>query len=445
MNARLSALLIAALLAGFLSGSNDVPGATAESRAYRSYITSAARDGLFIPEPTGPQQSLPPRPPGWPASLGLGTSDGPGGAEQVQAEGFRFRYQYLAGGVNTGNGWRTWAPNGAFAENYVEESVEAGVIPVFSYYMVRQSEPGNSKPEREGVLANLTSDSTMRALFEDLASFFRSVANSPDPVVLHFEPDLWGFLQQQSQDDNGATVEVAVTSSQQLDVTGLPDNAAGLAQAVVALRDRYAPNVLVAFHYSTWGSGVDPVYTDLSSEQLTKLVDRSVHFYESLGARFDLAFAEMSDRDAGFKQFIYGDGGASWWDESDFSTHLELVKKFVTGSQLRVVLWQIPLGNTRMRSMDNTWNHFQDNKVEWLLGDSSFDHLRAYVNTGVIGLLFGRGADGATCACDASNDGVTNPAPINGNSMVTASSDDDGGYFALRAAIFAAADPLPIP
>jgi len=178
---------------------------------------------------------------------------------------------------------------------------------------------------------------------------------------------------------------------------------------------------------------------------LTKLVDRSVHFYESLGARFDLAFAEMSDRDAGFKQFIYGDRGASWWDESDFSTHLELVKKFVTGSQLRVVLWQIPLGNTRMRSMYNTWNHFQDNKVEWLLGDSSFDHLRAYVNTGVIGLLFGRGADGATCACDASNDGVTNPAPINGNSMVTASSDDDGGYFALRAAIFAAADPLPIP
>ena len=29
---------------------------------------------------------------------------------------------------------------------------------------------------------------------------------------------------------------------------------------------------------------------------------------------FDLLFAEFSDRDAGFKQHVYGDGGASWWD-----------------------------------------------------------------------------------------------------------------------------------
>ena len=43
-----------------------------------------------------------------------------------------------------------------------------------------------------------------------------------------------------------------------------------------------------------------------------------------------------------------------------------------------------------------------------------------------VGFMFGRGADGTTCACDAAKDGVTNPPPIDGNTRV-ASADDDGG------------------
>jgi hypothetical protein len=36
-------------------------------------------------------------------------SDGPGGAAAMRAVApFAFRYQYLAGGVNTGSGWATW-------------------------------------------------------------------------------------------------------------------------------------------------------------------------------------------------------------------------------------------------------------------------------------------------------------------------------------------------
>src|SRR5262245_10630614 len=39
-------------------------------------------------------------------------------------------YQYLAGGVNTGQGWATWNPGGAFATNYLNEADAAGYIPV---------------------------------------------------------------------------------------------------------------------------------------------------------------------------------------------------------------------------------------------------------------------------------------------------------------------------
>lgn len=47
--------------------------------------------------------------------------------------------------------------------------------------------------------------------------------------------------------------------------------------------------------------------------------------------------------------------------------------------------------------------------------------------------MFGRGADCATCACDAAKGGVTNPAPVNGNTRASLSADDDGGFSRDRA------------
>jgi hypothetical protein len=51
----------------------------------------------------------------------------------------------------------------------------------------------------------------------------------------------------------------------------------------------------------------------------------------------------------------------------------------------------------------------------------------------VIAFLFGGGAAGTTCACDATKDGVTNPVPVNGNTRPSLSADDDGGFFRNRA------------
>jgi len=98
-----------------------------------------------------------------------------------------------------------------------------------------------------------------------------------------------------------------------------------------------------------------------------------------------------------------------------------------------------------MRAMDNTWDHFQDNRVQWLLGDGSRARLRAYAAAGFAGFLFGRGADGTTCACDAASDGVTNPPPIDGNTRTSVSADDDGGYFKQRSADYYRAGAIPLP
>ena len=69
-------------------------------------------------------------PSGWPARLELGMADAPGGAAAMKATApFAFRYQYLAGGVNTGSGWATWNTNGEFARYYIEDSLPTGSFP----------------------------------------------------------------------------------------------------------------------------------------------------------------------------------------------------------------------------------------------------------------------------------------------------------------------------
>ena len=154
------------------------------------------------------------------------------------------------------------------------------------------------------------------------------------------------------------------------------------------------------------------------------------------------SFEDFSDRDAGFYAKQSGNP-RTWFTPADFRRHLLYAQTFVRLAGVRMVAWQIPLGNTVMRSMNNTWDHFQDNRVQWILGSRA--HLRAYAAAGFIGFMFGRGADGATCACDAAKDGVTNPAPINGNTRVATSADDDGGLFKSLVRSYYAHHALPLP
>jgi hypothetical protein len=91
----------------------------------------------------------------------------------------------------------------------------------------------------------------------------------------------------------------------------LPENAAGFAQAIVRLRNKYASNVLLAYHMSTWGTGEDPTYSDPPADLVRRLANRSAAFYLSLNTDFDLTFAEFSGRDAEFEDKIYRHHGAS--------------------------------------------------------------------------------------------------------------------------------------
>jgi len=428
------------LLSAFLS--------TAGMMALSQYSANRASDWTNpAAESIAAQSSLPAVPSNWPAStLQLGMASSPGDAPAMRATApFGFRYQYLAGGVP--GGWSTWNANGAFATSYIQESINNGMTPVFTYYMLRQSAPGGTQAQDGAAIAtNIANTSTMSAYFNDVKLLMqRSGAFPNNRVVVHVEPDLWGFLQQRSTGDNASSVAVQVGATGMPELAALPNNAAGFAQAFVKLRDQYAPNVILGYHMSIWGTGNDIVYSNPTDSQVDALATRSANFYQSLGANFDVSFHDWTDRDAGFKQYQYGDGGAAWWDEGDYSRNVRFLTRFAALIQKRIVVWQIPFGNTRMRAENNTWNHYQDNHVERILDETTRLHMNQYLQAGVIAFLFGRGADGPSCACDANHDGVTNPTPINGNDMMSFNADDDGGFFRNRASVYYSAGAAPLP
>ena len=350
---------------------------------------------VFLAVAAPASAALPPLPHGWPTTLQLGLTDSPGGAATLRAKApFGFRYQYLAGGVNTGQGWSTWNPNGTFASMYVRDSWAHHVIPVLTYYMLLQSNPPVAGGEGPTDLAHLQDPQVMAAYWNDVRLLFQRVAGTK-PVVVHVEPDLWGYLEQANA--------VALASS--------------FAQQWIALRNQLAPNVILAYHMSGWGTKHDIVYEDPPDATVKAYAAQSAAFYNALHAKFDVAFEDYSDRDAGFYEKVENNPN-TWFTPADFHRHLLYGATFVKLTGLRMVPWQIPLGNT---FLDDTWDHYRDNRVQWLLGPGGRAHLKAYVAAGYIGFLFGGGADGTTSA------------------------QTDGGYFFKAAQGYYRAGALKLP
>jgi hypothetical protein len=305
----------------------------------------------------------------WPERVEIGVADQPGGAAALRAQApFGFRYQYLTGGVNTGSGWSTWNPGGSFVTRYIDETRRAGMIPVFTYYQLLPSRPSSGGDESARDRSNLRNAATMRTYWRDFTLFLRR-AHGRGLVVAHLEPDMWGYLEQ----------------------AGEARRARAFARRAAALRDRYAPNVVLGWHLSIWGTGEDPTYSKPSPAHMDQLAARSARFWRRAGGPLlDLVFLDVEDRDAGFNAAVNGDP-RSGWGEPEFRRNTAYLRGFHRRTREPIVLWQLPLGNS---TLPDTWGRFRDSRVEWWLGDPA--HLRADRDAGVVALLFGGGADGTT-------------------------------------------------
>jgi hypothetical protein len=145
----------------------------------------------------------------------------------------------------------------------------------------------------------------------------------------------------------------------------------------------------------------------------------------------------MIDRDAALA--APAEGRRAWWDPTDetvpdFARWLAYVHALSRALDRRIVLWQVPVGNQRYRTMDNSSGHYQDTRAEYFLA-----HADLLAEAGVAAVLFGPGIDDATWYTDARKDGITNPDPVSAfgcdrcNTETSQFADDDGGF--LRVAV----------
>ncbi|TMD03116.1 MAG: hypothetical protein E6J01_17035, partial [Chloroflexi bacterium] len=295
-------------------------------------------------------------PPPLPAGLNFGLANGPSDLSWMTTSGvpWVFRYQYLAGGVNTGKGWETWnTPLGQFATYYMSASGANGYIPVFTYYELLQSNPSTGPDESTRDYNNLNNAATMNAYYNNFVLLMQEAQAYGRQVIVHVEPDLWGYLEQRAGPGGSpASLAAQVGSSGFADVAGIPDTAQGFAWALLKLRDKYAPAVALGIHASLWASGPDLATDTRTSVDPNQVADATAAFLNAsgvannpYGSTFDLVFNDVADHDAAW----YGDN-SHWWDRNDvtvpnFARWLTFMTRMRADTNRPLVVWQVPVGN----------------------------------------------------------------------------------------------------
>ena len=386
---------------------------------------------------------------------------------------FDYTYQYLAGGVdNPGQGWQTWMPNGTFPTEYAALASSEGHIPVLDYYMLLQSGgPCSGCEEDRKDLVHLNDPSLMAAYYEDFETLMKRLGSRTwggvkgfgGTVIVHVEPDLSAHAQEavldprycfgfcEGKGNDPAHLDASVASSGAPAVAGFPNNYLGFNLALLHIRDLFAPNVLLAYHLSTWSTGTDIASNTDTGLDAARVGSEAGRFAAESGvtkvrpgvSTYNLIFTDVSDRDSQVSGI--------WWDvtnrrDPNFARWETFLGSAEEQFQRPVFLWQVPLGNQWFRTENGSMGHTRDNKIEYL-----FSHPEELVHAGVAAVLFGNGISNSTSNYPILDHGPFNPQPVcSKDGGVTACSthlavwaDDDGGYLRTQAAQYYR-HPLPL-
>jgi hypothetical protein len=281
-------------------------------------------------------------------------------------------YAYLVG-LPTQGGWPDWNPDGAFV-NVLSTAAQAhGVTPMYSLYMMAADGDGN--------ISVLTNDSFMSLYWQAAKLLFQRIAMIQGPAVVHIEPDFWGYAIQKANDGTAA-VHIAAFAP---DCAGVTEDVRGMGECFVKLRNKYATNAAIGFHYSTWGADVPT----------------SIAFFKAVHAQeTDFIATDMLDRDAGCFEAhtdpnCMRTDGPWYWDETNqthpnFHDNLATVQSMTGGLALPMLWWQVPFG-VPSTTPGGTAGHYRDNRVHYI-----FSHIGEFMAAGGVGAVFGTGAANQT-------------------------------------------------
>jgi hypothetical protein len=327
---------------------------------------------------------------------------------------FDLRYIYLAAGVPDGAGpcsscasgcvaggncsnasggcswWGCWQddqlPPGQYVKDHVQRSKDNGQLPMFTYYQFLYASGQSEGPAQVDAAANAT---VLSRYFNDYRFFLQKLGG--EKALIHLEPDLWAYAQHRNA--NAHALNAAVKTANAQDCATLENSFSGLGKCLVVMTRKYAPAAKVAFHASSWSTGVDVSLNTNASFDLGAEAAKTVAYLTELGAKdADFVVVEASDRDAGYYAST-GQSERGFWDATDatlpnFAQALTWVKAISEGLGKANLWWQLPVGNM---SLNNTAQHWKDNRVEYF-----FAHTPNVAIAHGFGMAFGSGADDQT-------------------------------------------------
>jgi hypothetical protein len=399
-----------------------------------------------------------------------------------------YAYRYIGGGLNRPNSpnWTASPPNATFPISYAQAARAKGYTPVLSYYTLQAavgpcSGASPACPEAQSDLSNLNSPNVMSLFYNDFALLMKrlgtgtydGVAGYGQDVIVHVEPDLSGYAESAVLSsakcygfctgigNNPSLLKASVASSGVKEVTRFSNTYRGFNQALLHLRDLYAPNARLAFHVSGWATLYDINTARATTLNGTTLGTKAGQFAAASGtswtdgttSTYDLVFNDVSNKDAG--QYTYQYGNYRFWDRNNavfpnFHRWEDYVRGVTAAAGRKAIAWQVPMGNQYFQTENNSPGHYQDNRAEYF-----FAHVGELRDAGLVGVLFGGTNPDATRYYDAQKDAVTNSDPIcttdgvsDGaticNNHAAIGPDDDGGYLRVTAGQYYAA-PVSLP
>lgn len=272
-------------------------------------------------------------------------------------------YVYLTG-LDGRGGWTEWNPDGSFIDTVLTEDSARCMVSMFTLYSM--AEEGEDDP------AVLSDDDYMAAYWSGFDLLVERLSASEGPVIVHLEPDFWGFMQKRS-----APSEIpAQVTAHQPGCADLPDDLTGLGRCMVRRLQESVPEVVVGLHASSWSGSAEETAAYLGAVG---------------GAEADLIVVETLDRDAGCFEaarvpHCQRDDGPWYWDDAAFAAHLSWAEALHAASGKPLLWWQMPLGVPRSRSGGKS-GAYRDNRVRYVL-----ENPEAFVEAGGLGVVFGKGA-----------------------------------------------------
>ncbi|MDX2965326.1 RICIN domain-containing protein [Streptomyces acidiscabies] len=268
------------------------------------------------------------------------------------------------GGTSTAPGNQvTWQDAQAAKATYQGKSRPQKYL--WTWYSLRDLGDAAGEGDGPGEVKAINRTDLLTKYLNDYRFFLQKIGTSQDAIDL--EPDFWGFARSLG---NLHQVPAQVTASNPTDCGSQENSASGLAQCLISMARKYAPNTAVGLHLScfNWESDLQACVKD----------------YADLGAKnADFLATDVSDRDAGwYAQPAHG-GSDHFWNDQKAAASLKFWKTMAESVGKPVVLWQIPVGNM---AGNNTPGHFKDDKVDWFFG-----HMDQVANAHIAGLMFGAG------------------------------------------------------